>query len=903
MTQECPPVNPIEPQGPLGSEEEGVQNESTSQDRPRAIGKNKTVIDSGNYMLVPKNMISQQPTPFGAYRDDSRPWVNYSNESFGGTRVLDRFRFESKSFWRRLQEGTTVEDEYLDTADLDYGIVNGINAFRKVNNSFYSYRSIPFKVNLVSELMDWVPSGGGSLLSGFCKKQIIEIEARQVNFSRADDFGGFYLGYWSKWVNGGQILGQDFQPLFDLESKFSDHVHVTSVPFSPRELMDINNINKPAVVSIESEYNFRSPRYEVALSNLARKNGGHEPFLPNLYVMLLEKKSQNLDADNSDFKRHITLEGRIRDVFVDILDAENGRKVGESDKGQYFYKWGLTYDRGPFNVTMRDLLKKHRKLMFSPRDLDVLTSFNDKKTSFPMYVDLQFSTDRETSLADAINETELSTTLMKTMTLEAIKTKRFTAVTEIVSSVAPKSKETLVRVNKERKILDLVEWWERFKDSEENIYNRVHEFARDSVMLGTSAPEVFTTEGNQTRFVKTILSLMFNGKFRQILKNKTRTYEELMNGKPAYSETLFYKITKYETNSLGTPVGSPIQEIFVPNSSDLDILRYIDTQVAYDKTYRYTVYSYEAVFGTEYEYKLEEGRPSFALEGSPKARAVVYMKPSIQLIETPMISMNTVVVDRPPLPPEVDIVPYRNVNNQVLMNFNSVIGETTAFPITFNQSEDLAIEKIRRRKDLRRNDPIEFKTDDVLESIEIYRTNFKPRSYRDFANFLHATVQTDLKSMANDDFNQSSTAFLLPSTSLVDTLSPNVKYYYTFRAIDLRGNFSNPSPVYLVELVSRDGVTYPRIKIVDMETSSGAKAVREMKKYIKISPSVLQKVLNVENISEAETASDARVSVGNTEDSLFVKRPDKNKVKVRLTSKDSGKKIDINLFFSHEHDK
>ena len=903
-TQECPPVIPLEPDESTGSEETGLQNEEESASRPRAIGKTKTVVDVGNFFLVPDKMLEQDVTPFKSafetrFEEGDSDWVDFSQRDFGGTRISDRFRFESKSYWRQLQV-TVRNNKNRNSRQFEYFPKN---AFRKGGNPiqpFVNNNSLPFSVALVGQPRDWNPNEGtqgDDLLSGFYKKQVIQIHANQRHFPNEGE-EQFSIMNWKNWVEGGQTAGIIFTPLFNTEKTFYDHTYITTIPFFPKELEKVNNINKPSIAKIESEYNYRVPRYEVALANMSISGKKHEPILPNMYVMLMEKKSQNLDSDNSVYKLHLNLANRIQGVFVDIMDARGEKKIGESDSGQYFEKWGQTYDRVNTLTAISNLTSRFRKLMFSPNDLEILNSYNEKRFLFPMYVDLQFSTDRETSLADSIQESQLTTSLMKTVASGLTPLKSFVSATQTFTNVGQPVKQNSIQGlsgGRERKTLDLTGWYfsrdARFLDSVE------------SVMMGTSQQEVFATTPGQHGLAKTILSLIFSGKFREILKNKLRTFEEVMDGKPAYSETMFYKIVKYEANRSGQRVGDPVQEIFVPNSSDLDVFRYIDTQVLYNKRYRYVVYAYEAVFGTKYQYKLASGRNNFVLTNSSIARAEVFMSPSIQLIETPIVSMSTMVLDKPPLPPEVDIVPYKNVNNQLLFNFNTVVGETTAMPIVFNQEEAENISRLREKNDLEPNSPIEYKTDDVMEYIEIFRTTFKPRRYSDFGSFFHRRVETDLNASQRDDFNQDVEAFLLPSVSTIEDLSPNVKYYYTFRGVDLRGNISNPTPVYLVELVSRDGVSFPRIKVVDLEMPSKKKSTKKMKKYIKISPSAIQTEVDILNDEEAESAYDAEISLGNIEDSLFARYPQKNKIKLRLVSKHTGKKIDINLNFTHKHNR
>ena len=70
---------------------------------------------------------------------------------------------------------------------------------------------------------------------------------------------------------------------------------------------------------------------------------------------------------------------------------------------------------------------------------------------------------------------------------------------------------------------------------------------------------------------------IFLEKLRKLVRDKFRTYEQVMKGTPAYSETILYRVAKFE----GGPNGTPIQNYYFPNSNEVDVLRFIDTQVKY----------------------------------------------------------------------------------------------------------------------------------------------------------------------------------------------------------------------------------------------------------------------------------------------------------------------------------
>lgn len=120
-----------------------------------------------------------------------------------------------------------------------------------------------------------------------------------------------------------------------------------------------------------------------------------------------------------------------------------------------------------------------------------------------------------------------------------------------------------------------------------------------------------------------------------------------------------------------------------------------------------------------------------------------------------------------------------------------------------------------------------------------------------------------------------------------------------FRSIDIHGKISNPTPIYQVEIVDDNGLIFPIIKTVDFLEPMATQPSKGMTRYLYVAPRYTQTILNNEKsgLTDAESATDAtQYTLGLQDESLWGKR-----FKIRLTSKSTGKKMDINVDFTHEH--
>ena len=978
--ENCPDpiITDVDPVGDGVGVGEGLTIPDPRRERARdpqakAMGKSRIVHDSEIHHIRTLDENNQEATPSAQRKAEKGPWHLYEND------VADRFRYVSKCHWGKSFGGPEELILGKDYGYIDSGFANG----DQIPGIPYTLRS------LTSPEPDLAATG---FLAEFATMQDIFLAAdpehHQLFISGIGWVFGAPFTSWERFIMGGDITygvsepesftdldSRVVPPLFERNVDFEDHAFKLNVPLYPHEVAKINNMTKPAIADVKPQYNFYIADYENRLANLRASGLVQEQMLPNMYAFLFEKKSKNLDRDNTIYQRLITLDGHIDNVSRDILirnpfgEGET-HKVGEKDHGEYYEKWAKEYPRfvrdsrrtgiveGDYVAGSIPMLKRrYSNLVFSSNDMDLLNSFNEKRFLFPMYVDFQLSTDRSTLLAEAINEAQLTRPLMKTVvetnvsnfssriwvesqgnfyprtTLE----KRFSggsilhftdeqtiaqwnqgawharknfniASETYLTQGESTNKAITVLYDRPTNLIDLERWYEVYSEigSKINLNDRLNQSVSNTelakVIFDTGIQELFTDTDDQYDFARAIYALIFSGKFRNIIKNRLRDFRDILEGKLAYSETVFYKVAKHKVDpATGEASADPIQQFFFPNSNKLDVLRFVDTQVDYGGQYRYIIYAFELVFGTKYYYTnsffydpdRDYGGDYPMVEGA-NARFRVRMRPSIQLAEVPIFETNVVINDKPPLPPEVDIIPFFSTSNRIKFNFNHNVGEAQGDLVSLSAQDSNLISILRREQRLQPGEPMNFKGDDHVEMFEIYRIRQRPTSYDDFRDTRVAQVSTSL---------DLETGLRANSAAYIDDIRKNVKYYYMFRTIDVHGLFSNPTAVYEIELIDEGGAIYPSIRSVEFPEIDNKKQRRKFKKYIMIAPSIEQAQLDVDDtrLTEASTAERAVPKFGLLDEGIFGSTTDPKKIKVRITSKHTGKKIDLNVRFVHKH--
>jgi len=418
---------------------------------------------------------------------------------------------------------------------------------------------------------------------------------------------------------------------------------------------------------------------------------------------------------------------------------------------------------------------------------------------------------------------------------------------------------------------------------------------------------VFSSAASVAQLKKFITTLIYLMQLRA---------SEVFNNKENYSEVLFFEVVKYA----GTPsdTNPPIQTFLLPNDPELVRANFIDSQIIYGKQYFYQIYAHTISVGNRLWRKGTLDHPfgdfwKYDNQFDVKLLRVPYYNiPELEGV--PIASLGTTNIDAPPMPPNVSFFPFKNISNKIGFWFNVQMGEAFMVPehSLLSTAQQLGIVHSSFTKkgtdqegvpfwDTKSKEvlesPVFYKTDDYGGKFEVYRLTKRPKKYADFKNAKIATVD------------------VIGSKTLVDDIQPNQDYYYIFRAIDVHGLPSNPTPVYHFKMITHGDIqetdsvrigndgAQPVLfnELIYLSDELNKKVVdKSFKKYLLIEPSLNQTFLSFDNFGKNSTFKSANDVLNNTDKLKFGNAQEKifdKKFKIRITSKQTGKKLDVNVHF------
>jgi len=423
-------------------------------------------------------------------------------------------------------------------------------------------------------------------------------------------------------------------------------------------------------------------------------------------------------------------------------------------------------------------------------------------------------------------------------------------------------------------------------------------------------------------------------------------------------ETLAYRIQKVGGAPTGdSKTQNTLQNYWLLNSSQLEEFNFIDTQVKYGTDYTYHVYEYVLVLGIRYKfsnlritkaissentfedplkgtmyglefydpttnknteqlYDADTAEESFMTlvqeRSSDPYLADFYLEyePAALIFEMPIMSKTLKVLDNPAN--VVNIFPYQHMDNSQKIGFEIKYGafRERVFPTVIAPSDVKLKQDYLNGKDFFEDDVISddagtiigtIPNSDETEAIEaqalgsisrpryiqVYRLNEKPTAYTDFANNLIRTI--DLK-MQNSE-NTYTTEFF------DDKIKTNHKYYYLFRVLNEQSMMGHVSEIYETELINDGGYLYAIFNVLneqDLEQNIFTNPIKKFKKLLHIEPNLNQLSLNLGDVDfEQEAHSQiSNLQIGVADDLIWDKE-----FKIRLTSKKTGRKIDLNITY------
>jgi hypothetical protein len=129
-------------------------------------------------------------------------------------------------------------------------------------------------------------------------------------------------------------------------------------------------------------------------------------------------------------------------------------------------------------------------------------------------------------------------------------------------------------------------------------------------------------------------------------------------------------------------------------------------------------------------------------------------------------------------------------------------------------------------------------------------------------------------------------------------IKTNKKYYYLFRILNEQRTLSHLSEIYEAELINDGGFNYSLFDVFfqsDLIQNSFVEPSKNVKKLLQLQPNIQHLTLDTTDIDFEDDAFIQlnNVIVGSAEDLIWGKT-----FKVRLTSKKTGKKIDLNITYN-----
>ena len=269
-----------------------------------------------------------------------------------------------------------------------------------------------------------------------------------------------------------------------------------------------------------------------------------------------------------------------------------------------------------------------------------------------------------------------------------------------------------------------------------------------------------------------------------------------------------------------------------------------------------------------------------------------------QLIATKVVA----TMDHPPVAP--DITPYQRMDNSQIIGFyinkeafrvtpkteveNETKITTGQYPTPISAADTEIRNNYLSYNNLLDSSILSKDSVSPIVSLQVYRIDKEPTSISNFdGNLVY------VKDLTNNSTGQN----YYSNCFYEEKVQTNKKFYYLFRFVNANGVTGHLPPVQVAELKDDGGYKYTEFDVI-YESEFEQEAPRDIsiafKKILDIKPTINHLVYDDSNVDYGETAASqvGNLTVGAAEDLIWDKS-----FKFRLTSKKTGKKIDLNITY------
>lgn len=264
-----------------------------------------------------------------------------------------------------------------------------------------------------------------------------------------------------------------------------------------------------------------------------------------------------------------------------------------------------------------------------------------------------------------------------------------------------------------------------------------------------------------------------------------------------------------------------------------------------------------------------------------------HVEPCVKLIEIPLFKKKIKMLDSPAN--DMVAIPFQYIDNSKRIGFNmryESFNQMRPYPVSITKEDRQMHLDYLNSRDILPGGNITESAVAQQRFIEIYRTDKKPTSFIDFEGKLVDTI--DLK--IEDSY------YTFPDALHTVKIPTNKKFYYVFRYVTENLVPGHMSQILECELIDDGDYIYSKFNVLFdelAEESTLTEPTKTLKKLFQLEPNISQISLDTSGVDFSKTSRDQinNLNIGNPGIDLIWNK----KFKVRLTSKKTGKQIDLNI--------